>query len=43
MEKTKLRLKKDCTSKGATVENGSRVAHLIVAISYKIGTVACQQ
>ena len=41
--KPSAELKKDCTSKGAKVENGGRVAHFIVAISYKIGTVVCQQ
>ena len=41
--KPSAELKKDCISKGAKVENGGRVAHFIVAISYKIGTVVCQQ
>ena len=36
-------LKKDCTSKGAKVGSGGRVAHFIMAISYKCGTVVCQQ
>ena len=36
-------LKENCTSKGAKVGSGGRVAHFIVAILYKIGTVVCQQ
>ena len=36
-------LKKDCTSKGAKVGSGGRVAHFIVPISYKSGTVAYHQ
>ena len=36
-------LKKECTSKGAKVGSGGTVAHFIVAISYKSGTIVCQQ
>ena len=35
--------KKDCTSKGAKLGSRGRVAHVIVPISYKSGTVAYHQ
>lgn len=41
--KTSEGLKRDCTSKEAKAGTGGRVAHIIVAISYKNGTVVCQQ
>ena len=36
-------MKRDCTSKEAKAGTGGRVAHIIVAISYKNGTVLCEQ
>ena len=35
--------KKDCTWKGAQLGIGGRVAHFIVAILYKSGSVACHE
>lgn len=41
--KKKEGLKRGCTAKGKKVGSGGRVAHFLVAISYKHGVITCQQ
>lgn len=41
--KTGEGLKPDCVAKGSKVGSGGKVAHFMVAISYKVGVLICEQ